>query len=119
MTKKYRVALIGAGIAERHLFGYSWIKDLFDVRVLCSLDEERGGPLAEKYGVPEYTQDTDSLFAREDIDIIDICTPPANHFELCERALAAVPWVKTSCSRREVIQTEPGSNACEVICAAR
>ena len=89
MTKKYRVALIGAGIAERHLFGYSWIKDLFDVRVLCSLDEERGRPLAEKYGVPEYTQDTDSLFAREDIDIIDICTPPANHFELCERALAA------------------------------
>ena len=89
MTKKYRVALVGAGIAERHLFGYSWIKDLFDVRVLCSLDEERGRPLAEKYGVPEYTQDTDSLFAREDIDVIDICTPPDSHFELCKRALAA------------------------------
>jgi predicted dehydrogenase len=89
MTRKYRVAVIGAGIAERHLMGFQWNPDLFEVPVLCSLDEDRGRRLCEAYGVPEYTADTDGLFGRDDIDIIDICTPPSSHFELCARSLAA------------------------------
>ncbi|MEF2072624.1 Gfo/Idh/MocA family protein [Consotaella aegiceratis] len=87
MTEKLRVAVIGAGIAARHLAGYGWTKDLFDVPVLCSLDEERGRALAGEHGITEYTQDTDSLFARDDIDVIDICSPPYNHFALAKRAL--------------------------------
>lgn len=89
MTKPLRVALIGAGIAERHLVGYRWMPERFDVPVLCSLDEERGRALCAKHGVPEFTQDTASLFTRSDIDVIDICTPPGSHFELCELALKA------------------------------
>lgn len=89
MTKKLRVAVIGAGIAQRHLAGYRWNKDLFDVPVLCSLDEERGRQACKEYEVLEYTKDTDSLFERDDIDIIDICTPPHNHFELSKRAIEA------------------------------
>jgi predicted dehydrogenase len=85
--KPLRVAVIGAGIAERHLAAYRWQPQRFEVPVLCSLDEPRGRALAERYGVPEYTPDTDSLFARSDIDVIDICTPPANHHALCEQAL--------------------------------
>jgi predicted dehydrogenase len=87
MTRKYRVAVIGAGIAERHLVGFKWNEDLFEVPVLCSLDEDRGKPLAERLGIPEYTRDTDSLFRRDDIDIVDIATPPSSHFELTERAI--------------------------------
>lgn len=89
MTKKLNVAVIGAGIAQRHLAGYGWNKDLFDVKVLCSLDEERGRAACEEFGVPEFTTDTDSLFTRDDIDIIDVCTPPHNHFELTKRAIEA------------------------------
>ncbi|WP_108398621.1 Gfo/Idh/MocA family protein [Devosia submarina] len=89
MSRKLRVAVIGAGIAERHLMGYQWNKALFDVPVLCSLDEDRGRNLCQKFGIPEYTQDVETLFGRDDIDVIDVCTPPHNHFELSRRAIEA------------------------------
>lgn len=87
MTRKLRVGLIGAGIAQRHLAGYHWNKDLFEVVVLCSLDEERGRQAVAEFGVGEFTNDVETLFARDDLDIIDICTPPDSHFELSRRAI--------------------------------
>lgn len=89
MTRKLRVGVIGAGIAARHMSGYDWNKDLYEVKVICSLDADRGVPLAEKHGVPEYTQDVETLYARDDLDVIDVCTPPSLHFEMTKRALAA------------------------------
>ena len=89
MTRKLRVGVIGAGIAQRHLAGYNWNKDLFEIPVLCSLDEERGRAAVAEYGVGEYTMDVDTLFARDDIDIIDVSTPPDSHFELSRRAIEA------------------------------
>lgn len=89
MTRKLRVGLVGAGIAQRHLSGYNWNKDLFEIPVLCSLDEERGRAAVAEYGVGEFTPDFDSLLARADLDIIDICTPPDSHFDLSRRAIEA------------------------------
>ncbi|WP_196260821.1 Gfo/Idh/MocA family protein [Pelagibacterium limicola] len=89
MTRRYNVAVIGAGIAERHLTGFNWNKERFDVRVLCSLDADRGQVLVDAFGLPEFCEDFDQVIARDDIDIVDICTPPGTHFELCEKALRA------------------------------
>lgn len=89
MNATLRVALVGAGIADRHAAAWRWLPALFDVPVLCSLDDARGRALCERHRIAEYTQDVDSLFERQDIDIVDICTPPDSHFALCERALAA------------------------------
>jgi predicted dehydrogenase len=89
MPRKYRVAVIGAGIAERHLAGFRWLPELFEVPVLCSLDEDRGLRLTSEFAIPEYTQDAAALFTRDDIDIVDICTPPATHFELSLRGIEA------------------------------
>lgn len=55
-------------------------------RVLCSLDADRGKALCQEFGIAEYTQDAEAMIARADLDIIDICTPPSSHFELCRRA---------------------------------
>lgn len=89
MSRPLRVAVLGAGIADRHVAGWRWLAGRFEVVVLCSLDAERGRALCERHGLPEYTQDAAAVLARPDIDIVDICTPPDSHFELCERALAA------------------------------
>ena len=62
MPRKYRVAVIGAGIAERHLAGFRWLPELFEVPVLCSLDEDRGLRLTSEFAIPEYTQDAAALF---------------------------------------------------------
>ena len=44
MTKALRVALVGAGITSRHLIGYRWRPQLFELKVLCSLDPRAGPP---------------------------------------------------------------------------
>ncbi|WP_439561929.1 Gfo/Idh/MocA family protein [Roseinatronobacter sp.] len=89
MTERLRVAVIGAGIAERHLSGYQWNKNKFDVKVLCALDDDRARPLAERFGIAEYTRDFDAVIKRDDIDVVDICTPPDLHFEMCKKAIEA------------------------------
>jgi len=89
MSEMLRVAVIGAGIAERHVAGLRALPALFDIPVLCSLDDDRGRALCSQYGIAEYTQDADSLFRRDDIDVIDICTPPGSHYELCGKAIGA------------------------------
>ena len=86
---RLRVAMIGAGIAERHLVGFSYRKDLFDIPVLCALDAERALPLVERFGIESFTESFDEVIARDDIDIVDICTPPHSHFELSRKALEA------------------------------
>jgi predicted dehydrogenase len=89
MAKRLRVAVIGAGIAERHLTGFGWRPELFEIPVLCSLDEDRGRKLCETFNIPEYSQDFDSVIARPDIDVVDIVTPPYLHFEMVRKALDA------------------------------
>ena len=84
-----RIAAVGAGIQSRHLAGYAWHPEMFEVKVLCSLDVERGRALAHEFKVPEFTEDFGSLLARDDIDVIDIATPPHLHFDMCKAAIGA------------------------------
>lgn len=86
---KLRVAIIGSGIAYLHAKGFRWLPDRYDIPVLCSLDEERGRRVAAKFDIPDFSTDFDATIARDDIDIVDICSPPDLHFEMCRKALAA------------------------------
>jgi len=86
---KLRVAIIGSGISYLHAKGFRWLPELYDVPVLCSLDEERGRKVAAKWEIGDYSADFDATIARDDIDVVDICTPPDLHFEMTRQALAA------------------------------
>ena len=85
---RLNVALIGSGIAYLHAKGFRWLPEQFDIPVLCSLDE-RGRRVAEKWDIPDYSTSFDEVIARDDIDVVDICTPPDLHFDMCRRALEA------------------------------
>ena len=86
--KRFNVAVIGAGIAKRHLEAFTRLHNLFRVVSLCSLDTARGQVLCKQFGIAEFTSEFSSLLARNDIDVIDICTPPSLHFEMTNQALA-------------------------------
>lgn len=89
MSAPLRVALIGAGIADKHAAAFRQLPRQYELVALCSLDEERGRAVCERHGIPRYVQDAGALMQRGDIDLVDICTPPASHFELCSAALRA------------------------------
>ncbi len=89
MSEKLKVAVIGAGVGELHLVAFARLAAQYDVRVLCALDDPRTQDLADRFHIPECSESFDEVIARDDIDIVDICTPPTTHWPMCNQAIDA------------------------------
>jgi predicted dehydrogenase len=90
MAKCWTVAVIGGGIGRSHIAeGYARMPEKFDLRVLCDLNPERLVEVADEFAVPRRSTSFDEVLAMDDIDIVDICTPPTLHFPQAIAALAA------------------------------
>jgi predicted dehydrogenase len=82
MSKIWNVAIVGCGIGRTHIHeGYSRHPDKFKVLALCDLNPERMAEVAAEFNIPRQTTSFADLLAMEDLDIIDICTPPGLHYE--------------------------------------
>ena len=91
-----RVGVIGYGVmGKAHCYAYRVAPMLraLPVAPVVSVISGRNGPAvaaaAAAYGVPAHTTDWRSLIARDDIAIVDICTPPGTHAEIAQAAAAA------------------------------
>jgi predicted dehydrogenase len=88
--RKVRVGVLGAGVwAEfAHLPGY--VRDpRCELVAIADPIRERAAAFAEKFGIPHVYDSHAALIARDDIDLVDVCTPSATHFELSWAALEA------------------------------
>ncbi len=87
---KVRVGVLGAGAwAEfAHLPGFK--RDArCELVAIADPIRERAAAFAEKFGIPHVYDSHQELIAREDLDLVDVCTPSATHFELSWAALEA------------------------------
>jgi predicted dehydrogenase len=90
MAKIWTVAVIGCGIGRSHILeGYSRYPDKFRVLAICDLDTARLAAVGDEFGVPRRTASFDEVLRMDDIDIVDICTPPSLHVSMALAALAA------------------------------
>lgn len=90
MSRVYTVAVVGGGIGRSHIIeGYETNKDRFRVIAICDLDAARRNGLADEFGIERRVENFDDLLAMDDLDIIDICTPPMVHRPMVLAALAA------------------------------
>ena len=90
MSRVFNVAVIGCGIGRSHIVeGYVPNADKYKVKVLCDLNVERMTPVAEEFGVERCVTSFDDALAMDDIDIIDVCTPPGLHYSMVTAALKA------------------------------
>jgi len=84
------VGVIGAGVWARnaHLPGYRR-----DTRCrlvgIADTESDRARDAAREFDIPFATADARELIARDDIHLIDVCTPSHTHFELAWAALEA------------------------------
>lgn len=84
------VGIVGCGIGREHIArGYGKHPDKFRVQAVCDVDEHRLAAVADEFAVPRPTRSFDELLRMDDIDIVDICTPAALHFEQILAALSA------------------------------
>jgi len=87
---KVRVGVLGAGAwAEfAHLPGFK--RDArCELVAIADPVRERAADFAEKFGIPHVYDSHEALIARQDLDLVDVCTPSATHFELSWAALEA------------------------------
>lgn len=81
-----KIGIVGAGgMGTVHHSNYSHMKDCRVAAVVgqTKQDEER----AKEWGLPLY-RDVDSMLDREEIDVVDVCTPTFLHKEHVMKALA-------------------------------
>lgn len=89
MSLPLRIAVIGSGIGVEHIKGYQELPDLFDIKVLCDVNRERSAPVAQKFGIHNLSERFEEVCQHEEIDVVDICTPPALHLDQIRTALKA------------------------------
>ena len=86
----WKVAVVGCGVGRNHIAqGYLRHPDKFRVHALCDVDEARLAVIGEEFSIPRRTRSFDEILRMDDVDIVDICTPAALHFEQILGALAA------------------------------
>ncbi len=89
MSRVFTVAVVGCGIGRSHIVeGYLPNAGKFKVIAVCDLNPERMNALGDEFGIERRTSQFDELLAMDDVDIIDICTPPMVHYEQVLAALA-------------------------------
>lgn len=89
MEKVIKIGMVGAGRAtELHMEAY---KRVHSVRIvpqcIFDTDKERRKAAKERFGFEYETDSFDELLNNEEIDVIDICSPPYTHIEMARRAL--------------------------------
>ena len=87
MPEPYGVAVIGLGIGQMHVWSWRRMKDRFAVVAVADPDETRANDTAERTGAAIVT--FDEALERDDVAIVDVCTPPSLHLEQITAALAA------------------------------
>lgn len=89
MKQKLRVAQIGCnGVANNHAVAHRATGNT-ELVAVCDAIHQRAEDFAKKHGVAEYSTNAAELFARRDIDLIDIVTPDATHAALAVAAANA------------------------------
>jgi predicted dehydrogenase len=95
-VKKINVALIGYQFMGRaHSNAWRQVSRFFDVpcepvmKVVCGRDPAGVRRAAETLGWQEYATDWEQTVVREDIDLIDICTPGDTHMPIAVAAARA------------------------------
>ena len=80
-----KIGVIGCGrIADAHIMIYQHIKDVKVVAV-ADINLKNAKKIAAKYKIEKTLKDYRDLLEIEDLDFVDICTPPSTHAEIaCE-----------------------------------
>src|SRR3954462_11745743 len=89
--KPLGIGMVGARYgAKMHLANYAGLPaGSVVVHGVCSRSRESAQALAQSHAIPFVTDDFDALLARPEIEVIDLCVPPALHHTFAIRAADA------------------------------
>src|SRR5262249_35955581 len=87
---KVTVGLVGCGfVAELHMYAYQRVYGLDAQVAAVAARGDHVLDFAKKHRIPRTYRDFNGLLADKEIDVVDICTPPALHAEKIVEAMQA------------------------------
>lgn len=86
--KNIRAAVVGLAWGQMHLDALRRVKNL-EIVAVCDSNAERAQLIAKNAGIKNFFADAHELFAREDVDLVTLATPPETQSELANQALLA------------------------------
>ena len=97
MIKEFNVAMIGGGfMGKAHALAYAAMPMFFwpppaipRKRVIVDITEEMAEDARQRFGFDEASSDWRTTIVRDDVDVIDICTPNNVHAEIAIAAASA------------------------------
>lgn len=84
-----RIAVVGAGGVARYAHLPAYRRLGLTVTAVCDIDVVVAREVADEFGIEHVVSAAGALARREDVDVVDIATPPATHVELFEIFAAA------------------------------
>lgn len=88
-SEPIRVAVVGLGIGRMHVLSYKELRRSYRVVAVCDVDAERASEVAGWLRDVRAETDIEAVLGADDVDVVDLCTPPAQHREQIERCLRA------------------------------
>ncbi|MDL1895300.1 Gfo/Idh/MocA family oxidoreductase [Anaerolineae bacterium CFX7] len=85
-------AVVGLAWGQMHLDALRRVKNL-EIVAVCDSNAERAQTIAKNAGIKNFFTDARQVFARADVDLVTLATPPATHVELAHQALLAQKMV--------------------------
>ncbi|NDK31122.1 Gfo/Idh/MocA family protein [Nesterenkonia haasae] len=103
----YRVAIIGTGgIATAHAVALADLPQQAELVAVVDIDADRAEQFAQRFSVPAVYTDAGAMLAAEELDLVNICTPPQTHgplaIEVIRHGVAALVEKPTALSLREM-----------------
>lgn len=87
--KRIRVAVVGLGIGRMHVLAFKELRAKYQVVAVCDVDAVRAVEVAGWLRAVRAVTDPEEIWAADDVDVVAICTPPAQHRTQVEAALRA------------------------------
>ncbi|GHA39270.1 oxidoreductase [Devosia pacifica] len=128
--RKLNVAMIGGGfMGKAHAMAYAampmffWPAPAIPVRkVVVDINQEMADAARDRFGFEESSSDWKAVIARDDIDLIDICTPNNAHAEIAIAAAKAgkhiiceKPLARTGAEARTMLEAVQGGKSIHMV----
>ncbi len=88
-ANKLTVGIVGCGAVAgmRHIPAFMRLKGKVGVQAVCDKNESLAKDTANRYHIPKAYSDLSHMLAEENLDMVDICTPPQIHSPLAIAAM--------------------------------
>lgn len=128
--RKLNIALIGYGFMGRaHSNAWRQVGSFFDVpcepvlKVICGRNESELIKAASNFGWQEHSTSWEEVVSREDIDIVDICTPGNMHLPIALAAAASKkiifcekPLANTVAEAKQMLEAVRANGCLHMLC---